>query len=154
LAGPRSFCERSACALSLWLRNAPLAAGRAAGCKRPGPSSKGTERKNCSPATSRTRLLSIRGYFIFPQKGWPCSDQEYSRVRKASFRAVSGSAFAAASELVLKSGQSVLQSQNGFIYEVFPDGRSRNREKKLNHPPLVVSGSTFTISVRRTYAHG
>ena len=37
--------------------------------------------------------------------------------------AASGSAFAAARKRVLASGQCVLQSHDGVIYEVFPDGR-------------------------------
>ncbi|MEO8166064.1 MAG: hypothetical protein ABI619_11780 [Betaproteobacteria bacterium] len=37
----------------------------------------------------------------------------------------SGEAFAAARSQVLASGQSVLQSECGFIYEVFPDGRAK-----------------------------
>ena len=60
------------------------------------------------------------------------------------FPAASGSAFVAAREIVLASGQSVLQSEQGYIYEVFPDGR-RLRVKKIEPPTPVVSGSKFTI---------
>jgi len=71
------------------------------------------------------------------------SDQEIENL-EAQFPAASGSAFAAARDRVLESGQSVLQSQDGFIYEVFPDGR-RVIFKKIEPPALVVSGVTFTI---------
>ena len=63
---------------------------------------------------------------------------------ESQFPAVSGSAFAAARDLVLASGQSVLQSQDGVIYEVFPDGR-RVPVKNIEPPTQFVSGSIFTI---------
>ena len=50
------------------------------------------------------------------------SDQDIQQLEN-QFPAVSGSAFAAARKHVLASGQSVLQSQDGVIYEVFPNGR-------------------------------
>jgi len=60
------------------------------------------------------------------------------------FLAVSGSAFAEARKQVLASGQSVLQSQDGVIYEVFPDGR-RVEVKKIEPPQQFVTGSIFHI---------
>ena len=63
---------------------------------------------------------------------------------ETEFPAVSGSAFIAAREQVLASGQSVLQSEQGFIYEVFPDGR-RVEVKKIEAPTPVVSGSKINI---------
>ena len=60
------------------------------------------------------------------------------------FPAISGSAFASASKRVLASGQSVLQSQEGVIYEIFPDGR-RIVVKKIDPPTPVVPGSILTI---------
>ncbi len=71
------------------------------------------------------------------------SDQDIQQL-ESQFPAVSGSAFAAARERVLASGQSVLQSENGFIYEVFPDGR-RVAVKQIEPPTQVVSGSIYTI---------
>ncbi len=71
------------------------------------------------------------------------SDQEIQQLENR-FPAVSGLAFAAAREQVLSSGQSVLQSENGVIYEVFPDGR-RVEVKKIEPPVQFVSGSIFTI---------
>jgi hypothetical protein len=64
---------------------------------------------------------------------------------ECQFPAVSGSAFAAAREHVLASGQSVLQSDHGIIYEVFPDGH-RIERKKIEPPITVVPGSKITIS--------
>ena len=71
------------------------------------------------------------------------SDQDIQNL-ESQFPAVSGSAFATARERVLASGQSVLQSQDGIIYEVFPDGR-RVEFKKIKPPTQVVSGSFLTI---------
>ena len=55
------------------------------------------------------------------------------------FPAASGSAFAAARQRVLASGESVLQSEQGVIYRVFPDGR-REVVKHIE-PPTVVEPS-------------
>jgi hypothetical protein len=63
---------------------------------------------------------------------------------ESQFPAVSGSAFAAASERVLASGQSVLHSQDDAIYEVFPDGR-RVLVKTIPPPTQVAAGSVFNI---------
>ena len=71
------------------------------------------------------------------------SDQDIQTL-ESQFPAVSGSAFAAARQQVLKSGQSVLQSENGIIYRVFPDGR-RVAVKTIEPPVRFVTGSIFTI---------
>ena len=60
------------------------------------------------------------------------------------FPAISGSAFAAARAQILASGQSVLQSEQGVIYEVFPDG-TRRRVKDIEPPIPVVRGSKIQI---------
>jgi hypothetical protein len=57
---------------------------------------------------------------------------------------LSGIAFAAARERVLASGQSVLQSEDGVVYEVFPDGR-RVVVKQIEKPSSVTQGSMITI---------
>jgi hypothetical protein len=44
----------------------------------------------------------------------------------------------------LESGQSVLQSQDGVIYEFFPDG-CQVAVKKIEPPTQFVSGKIFTI---------
>ncbi|MCT0199078.1 hypothetical protein KQ313_05235 [Synechococcus sp. CS-1325] len=60
------------------------------------------------------------------------------------FPSVSGEAFAAAREQVLASGQSVLQSEGGFIIRVFPDGR-KQRLKPVEAPTPVIPGTIFII---------
>lgn len=72
-------------------------------------------------------------------------DQE-SDIQKleSQFPAVSGEAFAAAREKVLASGQSVLQSEGGFIYRVFPDGR-KEPVKQIEAPTPVTPGTKLTI---------
>lgn len=71
------------------------------------------------------------------------SDQDIQKL-ESQFPTVSGLAFAAARKQVLASGQSILESQNGVIYEVFPDGR-RVQVKKIKPPAQFASGKIFTI---------
>jgi len=71
------------------------------------------------------------------------SDQDIQKL-ESQFPAISGSAFAKAREKVLKSGQSVLQSENGCIYEVFPDGQ-RRFVKEIEPPTEAIVGTKFTI---------
>ena len=72
-------------------------------------------------------------------------DQENNMQKlENQFPAISGSAFAAARAQVLASGQSVLQSEQGVIYEVFPDG-TRRRVKEIEPPIPVVRGSKIQI---------
>lgn len=71
------------------------------------------------------------------------SDQDIQQLEN-QFPATSGAAFAAAREKVLASGQSVLQSLDGVIYEVFPNG-SRVAVKKIEPPTSVKPGSIYTI---------
>jgi hypothetical protein len=63
---------------------------------------------------------------------------------ESQFPTASGLAFAAARAKVLASGQSVLQSEDGFIVRVFPDGR-KQRLQPVEAPTLVTPGTTFTI---------
>mgnify|MGYP001586514579 CR=1 FL=1 len=73
-------------------------------------------------------------------------DQENEIERLESlFPPVSGSAFADARKQVLASGQSVLQSEGGSIYRVFPDGR-KELVKQIEPPTPVIPGSKHTIS--------
>jgi len=83
------------------------------------------------------------GCIIVKPERLAMSDQEIQQL-ESQFPAVSGSAFAAAREQVLASGQSVLQSQNGVIYEVFPDGH-KVAVKNIEPPTQFVSGKIFTI---------
>jgi hypothetical protein len=71
------------------------------------------------------------------------SDQEIQKL-ETQFPAVSGSAFAEASASVLASGQSVLQSKDGVIYEVFPDGQ-RREVKRIEMPVEVDAVRILTI---------
>ena len=61
-----------------------------------------------------------------------------------AFPAVSGSVFSAARARVLASGQSVLQSEAGVIYEVFPDGR-RVPVKQISPPVTDTIGRKIII---------
>lgn len=63
---------------------------------------------------------------------------------ESKFPPVSGSAFAAARARVLGSGQSVLQSEGGFIYRVFPDGR-KEVVKQIEQPMVVTPGTKLKI---------
>ncbi len=71
------------------------------------------------------------------------SDQDI-QLLESQFPAVSGSAFAAARAQVLAAGHSVLQSQDGVIYEVFPDGR-KVAVKHIEPPTPSVLGKIFTL---------
>jgi hypothetical protein len=71
------------------------------------------------------------------------SDQDIQKL-ESKFPAVSGSAFADARAETLASGQSVLQSEQGVIYEVFPDG-TRRRVKDIEPPTPVAPGFKVTI---------
>lgn len=71
------------------------------------------------------------------------SDQDIQQLENR-FPPVSGSAFAAARERVLASGQSVLQSEDGVIFEVFPDGR-RVEVKKIEPPTEIKADVIYTI---------
>jgi hypothetical protein len=66
------------------------------------------------------------------------------QVLESQFPAVSGQAFAAAREQVLASGQSVLQSEGGFVVRVYPDGR-KEVVKQIEPPIRVKSGALYTI---------
>ncbi len=63
---------------------------------------------------------------------------------EAKFPALSGLAFTTARNETLASGQSVLQSENGVIYEVFPDG-TRKVVKKIEPPTPIQTGTKVTI---------
>jgi hypothetical protein len=71
------------------------------------------------------------------------SDQDIQKL-EGQFPALSGVAFANAREQVLKSGQSVLQSKDGIIYEVFPDGR-QVEVKRIEPPTQFQTGLIFNI---------
>lgn len=74
----------------------------------------------------------------------PKSEAELQLLERR-FPSVAWSVFAAARERVLASGQSVLQSEGGSIYEVFPDGL-KVFVKAVEPPIRVTSGRKFILS--------
>jgi hypothetical protein len=60
------------------------------------------------------------------------------------FPSLSGITFSEACKQALASGQSVMQSEHGVIYEIFPDG-TRRRVKEIEPPTPVIPGSKITI---------
>jgi hypothetical protein len=88
-------------------------------------------------------LHRLGGYLV--PAGFDMSEEEKNiEILENRFPAKSGAAFADARQRVLASGQSVLQSEQGNIYEIFPDGR-RVLVKTIEPPTTVVSGSRITI---------
>ena len=79
------------------------------------------------------------------QHGWTMVEQE-RQLQELENRLplASGEAFAAARAQVLASGQSVLQTEAGFIVRVFPDGR-KQRLKPNDPPTPVTPGTILTI---------
>lgn len=60
------------------------------------------------------------------------------------FPTLAGAAFTAARSDALASGQSVMQSENGVIYEVFPNGARRER-KQIEPPTFIEVGTKVFI---------
>ncbi len=60
------------------------------------------------------------------------------------FPSLSGVTFSAARKETLASGQSVLLSENGVIYEVFPDG-TRLKRKNIEAPTPIKEGTKIPI---------
>jgi len=73
----------------------------------------------------------------------PDNESEIQKL-ESQFPPISGSAFATARQQVLDSGQSVLQSEAGVIYRVFPNGR-KERVKQIEPPMPATPGTKFTI---------
>ena len=63
---------------------------------------------------------------------------------EATFSALSGIAFTTARKETLASGQRVLLSENGVIYEVFPDGR-RVERNRIEPPTPIPTGTRIVI---------
>lgn len=72
------------------------------------------------------------------------NDNDTIKILENLFPSECSMAFAVARAEVLASGQTVLQSEDRAIYEVFPDGR-REFVKHIVPPIAVVSGSTIVI---------
>lgn len=81
---------------------------------------------------------------MLPMK--PKTSLSVNRLRdlERRFLKTSGSAFAEARKQTLVSGQSVLQSEDGVIIEVFPNG-SRREVKKIEKPTHVRRGLKLAI---------
>lgn len=71
-------------------------------------------------------------------------DEKALRFLESQLPAVSGSAFADARRKTLASGQSVLQSEKGIIYEVFPNG-SRVERKRVDAPRPFTKGTLIQL---------
>lgn len=71
------------------------------------------------------------------------SDQEI-QLLESQFPALSGKAFAEARRAVLDAGYAVLQSENGFLVRVFPDGR-KEQLKPVKPATPVKPGTVLTI---------
>ena len=72
------------------------------------------------------------------------SDEEKELRNWETLPARSGEAFVAARARALASGQSVLQSDKGVIYEVTPDGKTRE-VKQIEPPFRVAKGTVITL---------
>jgi hypothetical protein len=88
--------------------------------------------------------MSAERCFIPKKERFAMSDEDIQKL-ESMFPPVSGSVFAAAREEALASDQSILESEQGVIYEVFPDG-TRRRVKKIE-PPIPVAPS-FKVMIR------
>lgn len=71
------------------------------------------------------------------------SDQDIQEL-ESQFPAVSGQAFAAARQQALDAGLSVLESRDGVIYEVSPDGQ-RKAVKQIEPLTFVEAGTKIEI---------
>jgi hypothetical protein len=63
---------------------------------------------------------------------------------ESGFPALAGEVFAKARKEALASGQSVLHSEGGIIYEVFPDG-TRILRKRIEAPTPIPAGTKVVI---------
>ena len=70
--------------------------------------------------------------------------EKHIRELETQFPLLSDSVFSTARQQTLASGQSVLQSEQGAIYEVFPDG-TRRRVKEIEPSTPVTPGSRITL---------
>jgi hypothetical protein len=73
----------------------------------------------------------------------PDQEDEIQRL-ESQFPMLSGSAFAAEREKALRAGCTILESKDGVLYEVSPDG-TRRFVKRLDPPTPVVPGTKLVI---------
>ncbi len=95
------------------------------------------EHRGCRRLPVRTTLTLAKGHHM------PHQESDIERLEE-QFPPMSGTAFAEARARVLASGQSLLQSENGSLYEVFPDGR-KVFQKRLEPPTSVTPGTRINI---------
>jgi len=74
-------------------------------------------------------------------------DEKALRILENQIPAASGQAFQEARRQTLAAGHSVLQSEAGVIYEVFPDG-TRVERKRIAAPTPVAIGSRIQLRRR------
>ena len=97
---------------------------------------------NCSRGACGRCWLS--GACTTRRIGAPVISEKDIDTLEQQFPAVSGSVFAAARDRVLASGQSVLISEDGIIYEIFPDG-TRKQVKEIDPPIAVERGKKIHL---------
>ena len=78
-----------------------------------------------------------------PNTNLPIDEQQMERL-ESNFPAASGVAFANAYQQAIHAGLSVLVSDNGVIFEVFPDG-TRKRIKTIAPPSATRPGQKLTL---------
>jgi hypothetical protein len=66
------------------------------------------------------------------------------QILESAFPSLSGEAFSAAHAEALAAGLSVMQAEDGVIYEVFPDGQ-RREVMKVEAPVPVLRGSKIRL---------
>jgi hypothetical protein len=71
-------------------------------------------------------------------------DEQALQELEEKFPSLSGAAFSAAYKKTLEAGLSVLIAEEGYIYEVFPDG-TRKKIKKIEPPTRVDPGKPIRI---------
>lgn len=77
------------------------------------------------------------------QNSHSADDQRIDQL-ESSFPAASGAVFSKAYDLAIKAGLSVVVSENGVIYEVFPDGK-RRFVKTIAPPSPAQPGQKLTL---------
>ncbi len=74
----------------------------------------------------------------------PSADDQQFEQLEASFAAAAGAVFSKAYDRAIKAGLSVVVSDNGAIYEVFPDGH-RRLVKTITPPSPAQPGRKLTL---------
>lgn len=72
-------------------------------------------------------------------------DEAYIQKLEDQLPLASGRVFAEARQQVLRSGQSVLQSMDGFIFRVYPSGKAV-LVNVIDRPTPAIPGTTYELS--------